>query len=381
MSANVREFLGALAAAVRVDDDSAVFSLLAMSERDAETLDFSNDRRALWSVGMDPVPLTTTKAPSPDLKRLCDLAGNLRVSLFPETVPCVKPEPLVSPLMSSSCDNVQSLQSMMSVPETTLGKVKGLLSVWGGHISAYKERALRGQTPMKNMTDESVLLTPRSMVDPGKQAPPMHSIGFFDAVDGGGMGGETISKSIASFAIPVGPVPAQPPQAPHPPPNDHSTPLKSSPVPLRTPLSCEVTPVIPGRRSCLENRPPRLLLIPPPRPDDNYELSEKGTDSEGEEVAEKRRATKKIPGWVKGWREKALAQATVDPESIFGISLPSCDLSIIFTERDYACMKSQRPKRSRGSSGNWRLDKLTQKEVDDYRNKCGQVVKAEGVFV
>ncbi len=139
--------------------------------------------------------------------------------------------------------------------------------------------------------------------------------------------------------------------------------------------------MIPGRRSCVEVKKPKLMPLAPLKPEDNYEMSDKDTDSEDEPDAQEKRKLKRVPEWTRGWRERALAQATVDPESIFGIILPLCDLSVIFNEANYAKMRADRPKRLRGSSGNWKMDKLTQVEVDEYRNRCGQIVKAEGVFL
>jgi hypothetical protein len=162
-------------------------------------------------------------------------------------------------------------------------------------------------------------------------------------------------------------------------------------------LSVNVTPVIPGRRSVAE--PPVMLGVgglfggPLHRPvlhaigdlreEENYEVSEKDTDSENEksETVLMRRKLKKIPEWCRGWREKCLRQMAIDPESIFGIYMPSCDLGVIFTEGNYRTMRKLRPRRIRGSSGNWKLDKLRVDEVDKYRVESGQVLKAEGVFV
>jgi hypothetical protein len=144
-------------------------------------------------------------------------------------------------------------------------------------------------------------------------------------------------------------------------------------------LSCTLTPVVPGRRSCIAILPVKVPLGPK-HVDDQYDVTDKDTDSENE-LSPNTRAKKKIPGWCTNWRQKTIAQVAVDPESIFGISMPKCDLDVIFTDRNYRKMGLQRPKRARGSSGNWTFDKLSQDEIDKYRAKLGQVVKAEGVFV
>lgn len=143
-------------------------------------------------------------------------------------------------------------------------------------------------------------------------------------------------------------------------------------------LSCALTPVVPGRRSCVALLP-RMIPLAPKNKEDQYDITDKDTDSE-DEMTPNTRAKKHVPAWCVNWRQKAIAQIALDPESIFGVTVPKCDLDVIFTEENYRRMGIARPKRQRGSSGNWAFDKLTQDEVDRYRAKCGQVVKAEGVF-
>ena len=144
-------------------------------------------------------------------------------------------------------------------------------------------------------------------------------------------------------------------------------------------LSCALTPVVPGRRSCVALQP-RMIPLAPKNKEDQYDITDKDTDSE-DEMTPNTRAKKHVPAWCVNWRQKAIAQIALDPESIFGVTVPKCDLDVIFTEENYRRMGISRPKRQRGSSGNWAFDKLTQDEVDRYRAKCGQVVKADGVFV
>ena len=144
-------------------------------------------------------------------------------------------------------------------------------------------------------------------------------------------------------------------------------------------LSCTLTPVVPGRRSCIAVQPVMIPLGSKVK-EDQYEISDKDTDSENE-LSPNSRAKKHIPAWCVNWRQKTIAQVAVDPESIFGVTVPKCDLDVVFIEKNYRKMGLQRPKRVRGSSGNWTFDKLTQEEVDKYRAKLGQVVRAEGVFI
>jgi hypothetical protein len=150
-------------------------------------------------------------------------------------------------------------------------------------------------------------------------------------------------------------------------------------VSQRMNLSCHLTPVVPGRRSCVVVKP-RMVPLGPKDVSDQYDITDKDTDSESE-LSPSSRAKKHIPPWCVNWRQKAIAQIAVDPESIFGMTVPKCDLDVIFTQKNYRDMGLSRPKRVRGSSGNWTFDKLTQDEVDRYRAKLGQVVKADGVFV
>lgn len=144
-------------------------------------------------------------------------------------------------------------------------------------------------------------------------------------------------------------------------------------------LSCHLTPVVPGRRSCVAFQP-LMIALGPKVDDEQYEVTDKDTDSESE-LSPNSRSKKHIPSWCVNWRQKAIAQIAVDPESIFGVTVPKCELDIIFTQHNYQQMGLHRPKRARGSSGNWTFDKLTQDEVDRYRAKLGQVVRAEGVFI
>lgn len=152
-----------------------------------------------------------------------------------------------------------------------------------------------------------------------------------------------------------------------------------SAVSQRMNLSCHLTPVVPGRRSCVVVKP-KMVPLGPKDVSDQYDITDKDTDSESE-LSPASRAKKHIPPWCVNWRQKAIAQIAVDPESIFGVTVPKCDLDVIFTQKNYRDMGLSRPKRVRGSSGNWTFDKLTQDEVDRYRAKLGQVVKADGVFV
>eukprot|EP00746_Dinoflagellata_sp_MGD_P117463 gnl/MRDRNA2_/MRDRNA2_53309_c0_seq1.p1 gnl/MRDRNA2_/MRDRNA2_53309_c0~~gnl/MRDRNA2_/MRDRNA2_53309_c0_seq1.p1 ORF type:complete len:764 (-),score=215.96 gnl/MRDRNA2_/MRDRNA2_53309_c0_seq1:34-2325(-) len=115
----------------------------------------------------------------------------------------------------------------------------------------------------------------------------------------------------------------------------------------------------------------RQQPIGEPRKEDNYEISDKGEDSEAESP-EDRRKNKHVPVWCKDWITLLQAQANIDPDSIFGTKVPRCELEAIFTDEDYAIRNKKRPRRKRGSSGEWKKDRLTQFEIAEYKRKMGQ---------
>jgi len=136
------------------------------------------------------------------------------------------------------------------------------------------------------------------------------------------------------------------------------------PVPVYSP--------IPQKISALE---PWMILrqqaLGDPNKEDNYEISEKGDDSEAESP-EQDRKNKHVPAWCKDWITLLKSQANLDPDSIFGTKVPRCELENIFTDADYALRNKKRPRRKRGSSGEWKKDRLTQIEIDEYKRKMGQ---------
>lgn len=105
--------------------------------------------------------------------------------------------------------------------------------------------------------------------------------------------------------------------------------------------------------------------------EDNYEISEHGGDSDGEESQSKDRSHKHVPKWCESYLEELQRQSDVDPDTIFGNKVPQCVLEDIFTNDLYRQVGKNRPKRARGSSGDWRKDKLAQCEVDHYKNRMG----------
>lgn len=118
----------------------------------------------------------------------------------------------------------------------------------------------------------------------------------------------------------------------------------------------------------------RQLQLPPKKEEDNYVISEHGSDSESEDPEQEReKISKPIPKWCDTYLESLNAQSDLDPDSIFGCKVAQCVLEDIFTEEMYQEVGKLRPKRQRGSSGDWRKDRLARHEVNDYKSRMGQV--------
>eukprot|EP00439_Symbiodinium_sp_Y106_P076853 s1733_g15.t3 len=170
--------------------------------------------------------------------------------------------------------------------------------------------------------------------------------------------------------------------------------LKSRPTPQRTqkPTAAKSKPKLgaskdgfepsasearPGLRKAKRPPVPAFALKPPePEPwqllrqiqlsdkkeEENYEISEKGSNSEAEEEPD--RSHKRTPDWSLKFLELLETQADIDADTIFGSRVPRCDLEEIFTDRDYLRYAADRPvRRRRGSSGEWRRDRLSRAEI------------------
>jgi len=115
------------------------------------------------------------------------------------------------------------------------------------------------------------------------------------------------------------------------------------------------------------------LAIPlsPKKDDDNYDMSDKeeNSDDGGEEPD---RSHKHVPRWCSTYLETLATQSLVDPDSIFGSKVPLCDLESIFSIETYKKYNRDRPQRRRGSSGEWKKDRLRPNEIRDYKKKMGQ---------
>lgn len=112
----------------------------------------------------------------------------------------------------------------------------------------------------------------------------------------------------------------------------------------------------------------RQIKLPPKDASENYELSDKGSDSEAEEPD---RTQKFTPAWSENYLEMLDSQVDIDADSIFGTRVPHCDLELIFSDKDYLKYRTERPRRKRGSSGEWRRDRLSRAEISEYKRKMG----------
>jgi hypothetical protein len=156
----------------------------------------------------------------------------------------------------------------------------------------------------------------------------------------------------------------------------------ASPPSVRPRVSVTLTPQSP--KAVLQFTPaaepsfelPRMASEP--KSDDQYSMtSYSETDaehkSEQDERRRKRRVKKRIPEWCKDWQYLAKMQQNIDPDTVFYTlkCFPKCDLNKVFGENEkYSDMK---PKKHRGSSGNWGVDGLTDVEIINYKKLMGQI--------
>ncbi|CAE7213760.1 unnamed protein product, partial [Symbiodinium pilosum] len=121
----------------------------------------------------------------------------------------------------------------------------------------------------------------------------------------------------------------------------------------------------------------RAHPLPPPDPEDNYELSSQGEvfdmeEAEAELHLEHLRAAKNSPRWCENYLDMVRDQQHWDPDDVFGTSVPECNLDEILPDKLYLAQKLNRSyKKRRGSSGNWKKDHLKNEDLLDYREKMG----------
>lgn len=120
----------------------------------------------------------------------------------------------------------------------------------------------------------------------------------------------------------------------------------------------------------------REIPLPPPRPEDNYDISDSEHADDDEMVMyqspERDRRFKHVPAWCNSYLERLDDQLAVDPDYIFGSDVPPCCLQSIFPMELYERFRIEMPNRRRGSSGNWSEDRPKRHEVHDYKMRMGQ---------
>lgn len=149
----------------------------------------------------------------------------------------------------------------------------------------------------------------------------------------------------------------------------------SGPDSVKKPPKKTARPPVPMFSSPREEQPWFLLRqacpLSPKRDEENYEISEKDENSDAE-CEEPDRSHKHVPKWCSTYLETLATQSSIDPDGIFGSKVPRCDLDTIFSNESYKKYKRERPQRRRGSSGEWKKDRLRPNEIRDYKRKMGQ---------
>jgi len=120
----------------------------------------------------------------------------------------------------------------------------------------------------------------------------------------------------------------------------------------------------------------RRRELAPKKDEDNYEISDHDPDSDNEDEKRKEnrdraRTHKPVPRWCETYLQELMEHADIDPDSIFAHRVPHCELDVIFPEVLYQEVGRHRPKRMRGSSGDWRKDRLTCAEIRNYKSRMG----------
>lgn len=117
----------------------------------------------------------------------------------------------------------------------------------------------------------------------------------------------------------------------------------------------------------------RQIELKPKVAEDNYEISEPEGDSDEDAEKSHDRGSKHIPKWCGSYLEDLEQQSDVDPDTIFSSKVSRCDLDSVFTDTVYREVGKLRPKRLRGSSGDWRKDRLTCLEIKSYKSRMGHL--------
>lgn len=112
--------------------------------------------------------------------------------------------------------------------------------------------------------------------------------------------------------------------------------------------------------------------LSPKKDEDNYELSEKGENSDEEDDGDRKHSGKHVPKWCSDYLDILKAQSSWDPDTVFGSKVPHCDIEAVFPDELYTKMRKDRPQRRRGSSQDWKRDRLRSREVAEYKKKMQQ---------
>eukprot|EP00916_Digyalum_oweni_P014379 GHVL01023614.1.p1 GENE.GHVL01023614.1~~GHVL01023614.1.p1 ORF type:complete len:516 (-),score=106.73 GHVL01023614.1:149-1696(-) len=164
--------------------------------------------------------------------------------------------------------------------------------------------------------------------------------------------------------------------------SDTSGKLTNTTEPTRTPFISSVnmhhkhlnwTPVTPAGVPHLTRSKIELTSV---NDEDQYEMSdEEDMDLSDREADEKRRG-KRIPEWSK--KENVMKaykqQKSVNPDSIFGISIAKPHLEQIFPNNQW--QNTQRVQHRRDSL-NWANDRLTRQEIGEYESRMGFTRRVE----
>lgn len=138
------------------------------------------------------------------------------------------------------------------------------------------------------------------------------------------------------------------------------------PAPKYPPL-----PKVPRQRRA--QRPVRIRVLrrdplPRKRSQDNYDMSDReGSDGEIANVVR----SKRVPEWCCNYQDRVNLQKHVNPDTIFGTAVPSCNLDDVFPDTLYKSLSLLKVKRNRGSSRMWHQDGLRPDEVESYAKKMG----------
>lgn len=309
------------------------------------------------------------------------------------------------------------------------GSLEDVRHFWNKTAESYEEKVFRGNSPLKLLKSRDQLSGDLGATTAAVPANPPSELDGVPITEG-----HTYSIIKQTGPSPPKPLLCRPPLAGTP--NKWRENLKSPPdvsgtaavlTPARGPLEPQDTgatiPILPSnanqhwppRSPNQEYQTPRPALVPkpfgsvppssfvprytpapgpmeivteslvslqtPPNAEDQYEMTEwENSDGEADEdEVDRVRRSKRIPAWCIGWIDTAKTQTSIDPDTVFGMKLPKCDLEVLFGHTNNAYLKARRGKR--GSSGEWGMDDVTRRELDEYRQIMGHTQQLESVVI